>query len=471
MKPPRASQKDAGQSPRSFRKSRAFKLSLFFSALIAFVAIAFSIALAAAININIRRNQIALLSNSLDAIENSLQSGGSVPQDAVPYFISFCVYQAGGTVLFTNDPFMIILPKTTRRADVYFERDFYIDGDLHVLYSTRDVTAQGTPLTLQVSLNMERSFEMSLVGGIFHSLGVLFAPIIIISIVLSFFITRRTMRPVMRIARKAETISAENLMHLSDEGAPPFPLSGSGDEFDELSATFNRLLFRLGEEFRRERRFTSDVSHELKTPLTVILGNVNLIRRWGKDDKEQLEHSLTRISDEVASMKNITERLLLLSRLDAGSPVKLESVVLSDEFERLKEETHAWSPDTQFEGAGLDARVTCDRELLHELFTILASNSVRYKKEGALAIRITGEQLADGTRITFSDNGQGIAPDKIDRVFERFFRGTEARTRDGGLGLGLSIAHGIMDSHKGSIKIESDGSSGTTVTLVFPAAG
>lgn len=474
--------KAAPATPRAapLVKSKAFRLALFFTVLIMFVAAVFSTAFAFALRFSVRQNQSRMLSNAIETITRELNTGHTVPAvapDAVPYFLSFCVYRGGSAlhsgagagsdtggseeVLYTNDPFMIILPKTNRAPRRYIQKDFYIDGDLNVLYKTQDILLRGESLTVQVSMNYDQDAEQGLVAGVLHPLAYLVFPIIIISAAVAFFITRQTMKPVTEIARAAETISFET----PDKR---FPLSGAGDEFDELSSTFNRLLDRLVAEFKRERQFTSDVSHELKTPLTVILGNVNLLRRWGKDDPNQLETSLSRVAEEAVSMQKIIERLLLLSRLDAGFRPHPEAVLLAEQYERIRDETFVWKPDVKFEGAGLDTQIFCDRELLHEILTILTSNSIRYAKDGGLNIRITGEDLPGKCRVTFSDNGQGIAPDKIDYVFERFFRGDEAHTRDGGLGLGLSIAKSIMDVHGGSVRIASDGASGTDVTLEFP---
>ena len=133
----------------------------------------------------------------------------------------------------------------------------------------------------------------------------------IVSFFISLLLTRYSLSPVSKITKAAKEIGSTNLDIL-------LPRNHSGDELDQLAKTFNQLFKRLKKDFDRERQFTSDVSHELKTPVAVILGQANMLRRWGKDEPEQLEKSLSAIINESRSMEAVITNLLQMGRLESG---------------------------------------------------------------------------------------------------------------------------------------------------------
>lgn len=447
-------------------KSKAFHLALLFSALIAVVVALFAFAFVFVLNSNVRKSRKDELLHSLQIVRTSMQRSFHPGSEQLAYDISFCVYEndEAQRVLFTNDPFVKILPQTNSKVRIYFEKNYYFDGDLHILYCTQNFRVGTERYCAQVSASLDNDFQARLLRELLPTVFLLLLPLVLISFTLALFITTQTMRPVKRMAKTAQTLSVENLEQ-------QFPLSGSGDEFDFLSQTFNELFERLASQFKREKQFTSDVSHELKTPLTVILGHVNLIRRWGKDDPEQMAKSLERIASEVKSMQAITENLLKLSRLEAGTfEPTLERVNIRDVFERIRDDTFAWNPTATLTGENLDVSILCDREFLYEMFTIIVSNSVKYS-DGSPAIHFAVQQEAGSTRIAISDNGWGITADALPHVLERFYRGDESHNRKkGGSGLGLAIVKSIMDVHEGKVSLESDGKTGTTVILEFADA-
>ena len=176
-------------------------------------------------------------------------------------------------LLLTNDPFMPQLALTAPKVRHYFEKDFYIDGPLDILYFSQEITlANGSSVIVQTAFSMEQDFGQHSLSGIIAILAVSFVPIVLISFAVVYFITSRTMNPVVKITEMARRINSTNLLET-------LPQSGSGNEIDILAQTFNEVFARLKSDFDREKQFTSDVSHELKTPMAVILGYANLIRR------------------------------------------------------------------------------------------------------------------------------------------------------------------------------------------------
>ena len=369
----------------------------------------------------------------------------------IPYFISYIVYDSDTEeILATNDPFLPLLKDTNGKAKRYFAKNFFFDGDLDVVYYAESFELQNRKIVVAVSENNEKNFLNMIFKKLPAALLFMIIPILIISFFVSLFITKNTISPVVKITKKARTMTTENL-----DGQ--LPLSGRGDEIDDLSKAFNELFLRIKADFDRERQFSSDVSHELNTPLTVISGQANLLLRWGKDNPEQLEKSLLAIKDEAKSMHAIIENLLQISRVESGrvKPQVCE-VTVCDLFERVRAEFSAVVPEVKFEietarvaGNAVDDVINTDPEMLHQILTVLVSNSVKFAGEKCtvkLGIKrsfINDNETDDVGHIVIyeSDDGPGIAGETLPHVFERFYRGDEAHTRSaGGCGLGLAIA-------------------------------
>lgn len=239
-----------------------------------------------------------------------------------------------------------------------------------------------------------------------------------------------------------------------------------------LAKVLNDLLSRLQIDFERERRFTADVSHELKTPLAVILGHANLLRRWGKDDPVQLEKSLAALTREAHAMEAIISNLLHITRLENGCvPIHKKEVHTAAFFERLISNTAVYAPGIRFtQQLGIDTVYT-DEDLLAQACTIVISNSVKFTA-GTAHIELAASSGNDPRTccVELSDDGPGIEAAALPHVFEHFYRGDAAHTRSaGGAGLGLPIVKSIMEALGGSVQAESTPGIGTRITLTFPA--
>ena len=369
----------------------------------------------------------------------------------IPYFISYIVYDSDTEeILATNDPFLPLLKDTKGKAKRYFAKNFFFDGDLDVVYYAESFELHGRNVVVAVSENNEKNFLNMIFKKLPAALLFMIIPILIISFFVSLFITKNTISPVIKITKKARTMTTENL-----DGQ--LPLSWWGDEIDDLSKAFNELFLRIKADFDRERQFSSDVSHELNTPLTVISGQANLLLRWGKDNPEQLEKSLLAIKDEAKSMHAIIENLLQISRVESGriKPQFCE-VSVRELFERVHNEFSTVVPEVNFEiepettaGSAASDLIKTDPEMLHQILTVLVSNSVKFAGEKCtvkLGIKrsfINNNETDDVGYIVIyeSDDGPGIAAEALPHIFDRFYRGDEAHSRSaGGSGLGLAIA-------------------------------
>ena len=284
------------------------------------------------------------------------------------------------------------------------------------------------------------------------------------------FLTDRALRPVRRISEAAEELEASDLSHR-------LPVTG-GDEFAELAGTFNRMIGRLEEAFGRletaceqQRRFTADASHELRTPLTSIKGNTSLALR-GVRSPEDYQVALKAADRAADTMTRIIQDLLLLASSDGGQleiypqPVLLHSML----------EEAAASARHGMEGAEIQVHVPRewtvqgDHHHLIRLFTNLLENALRHTPAtGSIMVDATIE----GNKVvtTVRDTGEGISPEHLPHVCERFYRVDAARSRSlGGSGLGLAIACGIVEAHAGSLNIASEPGEGTCVTVSLPLA-
>lgn len=379
----------------------------------------------------------------------------------LPYFISYVVYEKSqnnkNLILGTNDPYLPILPLTKKKAKKYLEKDFFIDGDLNIFYFTEIFknSEKSSQIIIETSLNMETDSFTRMSKQVPKNILFFLPPVLVLSFFISLFITKRTIQPVKKITATAKKLSFSNLDTL-------LPVSKNDDEIDDLSQTFNELFKKLKSDYDRERQFTSDVSHELKTPIAVILGQANLLKRWGKNDSLQLEKSLDSIIKETKSMSSIIENLLQMSRIENGKiKPKLENFKIYDLFERVKEEVLSIDSEIQFEiNCDEKSYIISDKELLHQVFMIIVSNSIKYCKAAEIfpiKIICSCKKIDDNWKISIKDNGLGFDEKTKIHAFERFYRGDEAHSRSaGGSGLGLSIAKTIINSMEGSIFAENN---------------
>ncbi len=464
------------------KRSFAVRLSLRFMFILTVSTILLSLSFLYCIRSLVKRNQTEMLMVSENHIFEELtkkwQSSQELSQDTLqeddsfllsselPYFHTYIAYDSDTEeVLATNDPFLPLLKDTGGKSVHYYEKDFFFDGDLDVLYFAKAHKLGDRNIVIAVSENIENDSFTKLFTQLPSALLLMALPVLLLSFLFSLLLTKNTIKPVTKITRAAQTMTTENL-----DGQ--LPLTGRGDEIDELSSTFNDLFLRIKADFDRERQFSSDVSHELNTPLTVISGQAGLLLRWGKDNPEQLEKSLNAIKDEAKSMHAIIENLLQISRVESGRiKPQLCTVDVGELFARVKEEFSAIAPEVKltFE-CPAPVTIETDPEMLHQIITVLVSNSVKFAGS-ACQIKLTTVRKEDGClEIVESDDGPGISDEALPHVFERFYRADEAHTRSaGGSGLGLSIAKTLAAALGGEINAGNVEPHGALFQLYFPA--
>ena len=462
------------------KRSFAVRLSLRFMFILTVSTILLSLSFLYCIRSLVKRNQTEKLmasenhileeltekwQNSQGLTRDMLEGGDSfLLSSELPYYHTYIAYDSDTEeVLVTNDPFLPLLKETGGKALHYFEKDFFFDGDLDVLYYAKAHNLGNRNIVIAVSENIENDSFTKLFPQLPSALLLMALPVLLLSFLFSLLLTKNTIKPVTKITRAAQTMTTENL-----DGQ--LPLTGRGDEIDELSSTFNDLFLRIKADFDRERQFSSDVSHELNTPLTVISGQAGLLLRWGKDNPEQLEKSLNAIKDEAKSMHAIIENLLQISRIESGRiKPQICQVDVAELFARVEGEFSAVAPAVKFEiECPSSATIETDPEMLHQILTVLVSNSVKFAGSEC-QIRLTTVRKEDGQLvISESDDGPGISDEALPHIFERFYRADEAHTRSvGGSGLGLAIAKTLCDALGAEISAGNLETGGAVFRLVF----
>ena len=454
---------DSFPARHRIRISTVKRLAMKFSLLLAAIVASFSVGIVLLLRANIRQRQNRELVSAALTIASAVENRREYDTE-LPYYITFAVYKSGTQeIIATNDPFLPVLPVTAKRAERYTAKNYFIDGDLNILYYAV-AFGRGNEYVVQTALNMDSDTAESIVSDVAYILALLSLPLLVITYFAAFFIAKRTMKNVRSMTEAAKSISTSKL-------GERLPVTEKGDDFDELAKTFNDLLSRLQADFERERRFTADVSHELKTPLAVMLGHANLLRRWGKDNPEQLEKSLSALIREVHSMESIVANLLRLSQLEnARAEFHASAVDVHALFERLIGDTKAYAPEADFSVQAGVKTVYADEELLYQACTIVISNSIKFAGK-KVHIRLSAEQsvLSGFCDIAIVDDGPGIESEKLPHIFERFYRSDESHTRSaGGAGLGLSIVKSIMGALGGSARAESTAGEGTLIVLRVP---
>ena len=312
-----------------------------------------------------------------------------------------------------------------------------------------------------VARHLDEAFD----DAVLLALGIAIAAAAVTAAAVSWFLSVRIVRPIARLGRAAERIAHGNY-------GERVPVTGS-DELSVLASAFNDMAASLESAELRRRELLSDLAHELRTPLATIEGYVEGVRdgvlpptaeTWSVLEMES--GRIRRLVDDLQKVSRAEERQLDL-RL---RPLAPDSIVAAA--------AQAAAPAYAAKDVALDTEVAmhlpavaADGDRIGEVLANLLDNALRYTPPGG-RVDVAAKRGGDGVELTVSDSGEGIAPEHLARVFERFYRADSGRTRArGGSGIGLAIARALVEAHGGRIWAESEGpGSGACFTLTLPAA-
>ena len=236
-------------------------------------------------------------------------------------------------------------------------------------------------------------------------------------------------------------------------------------EFQQVIISYNNMLKRLKEQTQNQIDFVNNASHELKTPIFVISGYVNMIKRWGLSNKELVEESLEAISEETKNMTNLVNKLLFLAK-DESNNIKREDFDLKELIELIIRDLKILYPqqDIELKGEG-EYCIYSDIFLIKQLLINLIENAIKYGNNKKITIIL---EKREGIVAKIIDRGKGISKENLERVFEKFFREDKARSRSqGSHGLGLAIVKKIADILDIKVSIESEVGIGSRVSINF----
>ena len=286
---------------------------------------------------------------------------------------------------------------------------------------------------------------------------------ICVTIVVGYFMARKALRPVDQIRRAAVKISSSNLDEKID-------ITGRKDELSRLAETFNAMINRLKDAFQRINQFSIDVSHELKTPLTILKGETEVALR---KEREKRDYQVLLMSnlEEIDRMSCIIDDLLLLSKADTREiKLNVEEVALRDliidvcmDMKVVADKKSVALETSELE----DIRLKGDELKLRRMLLNIVENGIKYSHIGGKVS--VSSYVNDGyAKIDIKDNGIGISEEDIKYIFDRFYRADRSRKRESGSGLGLSISRWIAEAHKGGIEVKSQPAQGSMFTIKLP---
>ena len=319
-----------------------------------------------------------------------------------------------------------------------------------------------SPLVLQISVPMTTFVNTN--KNLIKFLLVSIPLMMFLSAIIGYFFVRRSLMPMLEIINKTKQIEVTSL-----EERVPVP--EAKDEIRLLADTINHLLQRLHVSFESQERFIQDASHQLKTPLAIIKGELELFRSEKRTEKE-MNQFFESMGQEINFLVKLTNDLLILARVDSGNSLsdftkcRIDEIVLTQvsrlsKLATLKQISLQLNFDL-FESASENAlTLFCDPDLLGVLFYNLIENAIKYSPSGS-TIQISGEDQVQNLLVVIRDEGPGIPENQIGKIFDRFFRIEGSSKRAMGSGLGLAICKVVADSVKAKLWAENNKEKGTS---------
>jgi len=456
------------------------KITLWFTAILVFIAsctyvIVFSVN-RQLVQKTIRDELIRTVEDNVDEVEYYKNIGKIDPQE-VDYYMAFgsgyleidddfldkvnevytSLYNEGATLLYGENPI------SRHTADLQFSdakiQHLSIHDTLYYVFD-RKLTLEGLE-GLWLRGVVSENQGMTQMADITRLL-LLFLPLfVVISVVGGYLFARRMLRPIQKISDAAARIGG------SGDLKERIEIGAGKDELHQLAAGFNEMFQRLENAFEAERQFTSDASHELRTPVSVITAQCEMTLEETRS-VEEYELALRTIQRQGRKMSRLINDMLDFTRLEmraesyAQESVDMTELVQSVSFDMalIKEKNITLKCEAR-EGVCMQG----NRQLLSRLLANLISNAYRYGKEDGF-IYVNLKQTGQETELSVSDNGIGISAEEQTKIFRRFYQ--EDNSHSGmGTGLGLSMAYEIAQSHGGEIRVESEEGKGSKFSVIF----
>lgn len=441
-----------------------FKMTLLYSALTALLLLIFLPTLYFAMRSALMNSQRDLLQMAYDQVTSQLEYGdgsdGKTAQDSedtadLPAGVAYLITdEAQRTVASRNMlselEALTFLPGRTREVRA--------DGALYLLMDGVD-NEDSAHLRIRACLPMDALDRALKSVRTFSLVG---APLLLAAAgLLGLLVAKRSLKPIERIIVSAKVVASGDL----SARISPAP---SRDEVGALTEMLNEMLNKLEASFLREKRFASDASHELRTPVSVIMAYAETLA-GEESQNEDARQSVQTILGEAQRMRRMISQLLMVTRGDEGRyPVAMEKMDMAEVVRAVSAQMQSMADERgiTLELDAQSAQLTGDQSLLTQLTLNLIENAIKYGAPGG-HVRIGSRTERGACHLQVSDDGPGIPSEHLPHIYERFYRVDSARDRTGS-GLGLSIVRWIVDLHRGTIQVASS-ADGTRFDVSLPA--
>ena len=302
-----------------------------------------------------------------------------------------------------------------------------------------------------------------------EKLRIILTTVCLISLLLFFiagwFYSGRALKPISDVVKNVEDISITSLNLRVFEG-------NGTDEIGRLAKTFNKMLERLETSFAMQKNFIANASHELRTPLTSINGQLEVLMLKDRSATEY-KVALGSVLDDIKSLIDLSNRLLLIARTSAEGPVNFNNKIRIDEIlwqaeEEIKRFHNEYHINISIDNSLTDSDqmiVVGDESLLKIAVSNIIDNACKYSSDHSVDIKL--RHIEKFIEVVFEDRGIGISEEDMQKIFEPFYRGTNAHSISGS-GIGLPLVNQIIKNHYGSVKLSSQIGKGTSVTVLLP---
>lgn len=347
----------------------------------------------------------------------------------------------------------------------------YVNIDTDIRYKIIDFEVYSL-LTAPINIgNSQYTIQIIRENDMFHEFIENSFPILMFTLILglvlsgigSMYVSKNVIKRLRKLINTMNEIK-ENGMNKRAE------ISQVNDEIDKVNIVFNSMMDELEAAFDEQSRFVSDVSHELKTPLTALHGHISMLKRWGKNDKERLEKSLDICLSEVERLKKMVNDMLLLSKAEK-SKVDLSKIQLINPrivVDEVIDQYKILNPNVRYIiNIEEDMKMKIDLNDFKQLLIIFIDNSIKYNDKNNIEIEIILKKVKDEIKLEVRDNGIGIPNDEISNVMKRFYKVDKSRVNNNSFGIGLSIANRIINNYNARISIESQLREYTKVKVYF----
>ncbi|MDQ6931183.1 MAG: HAMP domain-containing histidine kinase [Candidatus Eremiobacteraeota bacterium] len=352
-------------------------------------------------------------------------------------------------------------PALSPKADTAF-REWTSPQRSQFLIEDRLYGGGGRPFTVHVAEPIDQLNETIVLTRETIGIIIVFASIAVLA--LSLILAAQATNPLNELAVAMGEIGSDRLDRR-------LKWTRRSDEIGKLAQTFDDMLARLEDAFARERQFISDASHELKTPLTSINANAQMLRRWGDADERIRTESLDTIVSETSTLAGMVNGMLTLAKADSGDSIPKEPVVLAPLAADAVHSAEGRAGDknlyVRLHPVARNLMVMGDASLIRQMISNLIDNAIKFTDRGGIDVYLKAD--TESAMVEVHDTGTGIDADEIPFIFERFYRTDKSRDRSvPGTGLGLAIVRSIARVHNGAVAAERLPAGGTCFRVTFP---